>query len=203
MDKKNHWEDVYEKKKIDEVSWYQTRPEVSLRMIREVRLPLDAPIIDVGGGASTLVDHLVDLGFKDLTVLDLSGKALERARQRLGDKAEDIRWIEADILEFNPKQTYAFWHDRAVFHFLMDQEDKRKYLHALDRALQPSAYAMIATFALDGPEKCSGLPVCRYSFESLHQALGFGYQLVLKDEERHKTPAGREQSFIYSLFRKG
>ncbi len=203
MDKKAHWEDVYQSKKIDEVSWYQARPEFSLRMIKATKLSFDDPIIDVGGGASRLVDQLTELGFRNLTVLDISGKALEYAKQRLGDAGKNIEWIQADIVEFQPKQTYAFWHDRAVFHFLTDPSDRERYLKVMKGTLSHPGYVMIASFALDGPEKCSGLPVQRYSHQTLIRTLGSDYRLILKDQEIHDTPAGKQQSFIYGLFKTG
>ena len=202
MDKKSHWEDVYQNKKINEVSWYQDRPKISLRMIDAAKLSFDDPIIDVGGGASRLVDHLIELGFRNLTVLDISGKALEHAKQRLGNAGKNIKWVKADIVEFKPKATYAFWHDRAVFHFLTNLGDRQRYLETMRGALSHPAYAMIASFALDGPEKCSGLLVQRYSHEILEQTLGPDYHLIAKDQEMHLTPAGKPQSFIYDLFRK-
>ncbi|EKD42535.1 MAG: putative methylase protein [uncultured bacterium] len=201
MDKKSHWEDVYQNKKIDEVSWYQVRPEFSLRMIEAAKLSLQDPIIDVGGGASRLVDHLIELGFKNISVLDISEKALEHARQRLGDAGKNIEWIKADIVGFKPEKKYAFWHDRAVFHFLTDLKDREQYLETMQGALSSPGYVMIAAFAQDGPEKCSGLPVQRYSHETLIQTLGPDYHLILKDREIHETPAKKQQSFIYGLFR--
>lgn len=202
MDRKIHWEDVYDKKNVDEVSWYQAHPELSLHMIKFAKLSLDDPIIDVGGGASKLVDHLIELGFRNISVLDISENALDKTRQRLGDKGKNIQWLASDILEFNPKTPYLFWHDRAVFHFLTDLKERQQYLETMKRAIFHSAYAMIATFALNGPEKCSGLPVQRYSYESLEQTLGSDYHLMTKEQETHTTPAGKQQSFTYGLFKR-
>lgn len=202
MDQKNHWENVYEKKQIDEVSWHQAHPKLSLQMIQKAKLPLEAVLIDIGAGASKLVDDLIELGYNDLSVLDISGKALEHAKQRLGDKSKNVQWIESDILKFNSQKTYSFWHDRAVFHFITNPEDRQQYLNTMNRSLSPASFVMIATFALDGPEKCSNLPVHRYSHESLQETLGCDYRLIAKDQEIHVTPAGKSQSFIYGLFRK-
>ena len=202
MDNKTHWEEIYAEKKADEVSWYQSSSELSLRMVAAAELSLSDPIIDVGGGACKLVDQPATLGYKNLTVLDISAKALDHAKIRLSKTAEKIQWIESDINDFKPQCRYAFWHDRAVFHFLTDQNDRARYLEALNRSISPDGYVMIATFALDGPEQCSGLPVQRYSHELLEKTLGNDYQLILKDQESHLTPWGKEQKFIYGLFRR-
>lgn len=218
MDKKTHWEDIYVTKKSDEVSWYQTSPKLSLQMIRAAGLNPADPIIDVGGGVSGLVDHLVDLGYEDLTVLDISQEALGRTRQRLGGLEKKIDWIASDVTAFKPGRQYRFWHDRAVFHFLTDLEERKRYLQVMSRAVVGGGYVMIATFALDGPDKCSGLPVQRYSHESLQETLGpiaplglqgpnalplgSGFEMILKDREVHTTPWETTQSFIYALFRK-
>lgn len=202
MDKKTHWEEIYTESKPDEVSWYQSSPELSLRMIEAARLSLSNPIIDVGGGACKLVDQLAALGYKNLTVLDISAKALDHAKTRLGKAAKKIQWVESDVTEFKPKSRYALWHDRAVFHFLTNQNDRARYLEALNRSLSPGGHVVIATFALNGPEQCSGLPVQRYSHELLEKTLGNDYQLISKDQESHLTPWGKKQQFIYALFRR-
>src|SRR3990167_6928861 len=183
MDKKSHWEDVYIRKKPDEVSWYQVRPEYSLRMIEAAKLDRNAGIIDVGGGASSLADCLIHQDYRNLSVLDISRHALDRAKERIGHHAEKIKWIESDVTQFHSAETYHFWHDRAVFHFLTDPEDRERHLNAMSRSLGKNAHVMIATFALDGPEKCSGLPVQRYSHESLQKTLGMDYRLILTDQE--------------------
>jgi trans-aconitate methyltransferase len=202
MDKKTHWEDIYSKEKVDEVSWYQTQPSLSLHMIEAANLDRNAAIIDVGGGASRLIDNLIMQGYTNLTVLDISEKSLERAKERIGSASQNIQWVESDIADFNPHQKFQFWHDRAVFHFLTQPEDRTRYLEVMNQSLAAGAHIMIATFAPDGPEKCSGLPIQRYSHESLQQTLGPAYKLILQEQETHLTPAGGQQKFIYALFRK-
>ena len=202
MDKKAHWEEVYSKKQPGEVSWFQVHPDLSLRLIKAAKLDKTAPIIDVGGGASTLVDALLDEGYQNLSVLDISKEALAHAKRRLTARTENIKWFESDVTQFQPTQTYQFWHDRAVFHFLTDKDDRKRYLQVLAASLDKTGYAMIATFALNGPEKCSGLSVQRYSVESLQQTLGSDYQLILTDQETHLTPGGNQQRFVYCLFKK-
>ncbi len=199
---KKHWEEIYEESAPEEVSWYQTRPEISLKMIEAARLSISDPLIDVGGGASRLVDHLMDLGYTDLTVLDISGTALDRTKTRLGPAAKSVHWVETDITRFTPDRRYALWHDRAVFHFLTNPQDRTRYLDVLNRSVVPGGHVLIATFALDGPEKCSGLPVQRYSHELLQETLGNAYELVAKDRETHVTPWGKEQKFLFTLFRR-
>lgn len=202
MDQKKHWEKVYAEKTPEEVSWYQSSPNLSLKMIATTQLSLTDPIIDIGCGASTLLDHLVTLGYSDITVLDISKTALSCAQKRLGEAGKNIRWEEANICAFKPQHSYILWHDRAVFHFLTDPGERAQYLQVLNSSLAPGGYVILATFALDGPEKCSGLPVQRYSSELLKQTLGGSYQPLLQDQEIHRTPAGREQKFIYTLFKK-
>ncbi|HKJ87557.1 MAG TPA: class I SAM-dependent methyltransferase, partial [Gammaproteobacteria bacterium] len=163
MDRKQHWEDVYSRRSPEEVSWYQDRPDLSLKLMGEADISLDTPILDAGGGASNLVDHLLDGGYTDVTVLDLSATALEHARRRLGERAARVSWIEGDVTAFRPERAYGLWHDRAVFHFLTDPSDRAAYGEVLHRALPVGGRAVIATFGPDGPEKCSGLPVVRYS----------------------------------------
>ncbi|EKD88008.1 MAG: putative methylase protein [uncultured bacterium] len=202
MDKKDHWEDVYQRKKVDEVSWYQTKPECSLRLIASAKLNFKACIIDVGGGASKLVDCLLDQGYLNLSVLDISGKALSTTKERLGPRSHGIKWIETDILNFHPEDKFDFWHDRAVFHFLTDPKEKTKYLEIMGNSLNANAYVLIASFGLEGPEKCSGLSVQRYDPALLQQTLGSNYTLLSSEKEIHLTPSGSRQQFVYCLFRK-
>lgn len=196
--RKRHWEQVYQDKPEDTVSWFQVHPQISLELIQSCTLPAD-PLIDVGGGASRLVDHLLAEGYTDLTVLDLAEAALERAGARLGPAALKVQWLVADITRWWPQRRYRLWHDRAVFHFLTAAEERSAYLSVLEAALEPGAHAVIASFALDGPERCSGLPVQRYSPESLLQELGEGFRLLESREETHLTPTARLQRFQYSL----
>jgi SAM-dependent methyltransferase len=195
-----HWDSVYATKKSDEVSWYQARPGVSLEFIGRAVRSKDARIIDVGGGASRLVDALLDDGFQRVTVLDISPEALARAEERLGDRARLVTWIAADISRWTPPAPFDIWHDRAVFHFLVSLEDRRAYRTALAAALPLGGQAIIGTFASDGPEKCSGLPVARYEPETLGAELGPGFRLVESTHEDHPTPAGKVQRFQFSRF---
>lgn len=199
--RKEHWDAIYREKRPDEVSWFQETPALSLELIGSLGLSQDARIIDVGGGASRLVDGLVSAGFTHLSVLDLSAEALAHSKRRLGDKAP-VRWIEADITAFEPPEAYDVWHDRAVFHFLTSPEDRRKYAAALRKGLKPGGRLIIAAFSPDGPEKCSGLPIQRYDAALLLSTLGLGFSLLLQAEERHVTPWNAEQSFNYFLLKR-
>lgn len=195
-----HWDAVWSNQKADEVSWFQAEPTLSLQMIRRVADP-DAGIVDIGGGASRLVDHLLDAGYHDLTVTDIAAAALETARQRLGATAGQVTWIVGDATEFDPARSFDVWHDRAVFHFLVDAADRQRYLTALRNALAIGGHLVLATFGPDGPETCSGLPVRRYGIESMQDTLGTAFDLVDHDVELHVTPSGRTQRFVYGLFR--
>lgn len=203
MQVKSHWEHVYETKSVDAVSWFQPHAEQSLRLIRQTGLAPTASIIDVGGGASTLVDDLLDDGFRHVTVLDVSGAALAAARARLGERAASITWLEADITQVAlPRNAYDLWHDRAVFHFLTSDGDRRAYVAAVQRAVKPGGYVIVATFAEDGPLQCSGLPVVRYSPSALHAEFGATFSLERHEREEHHTPSGAVQKFIYCYCRK-
>jgi trans-aconitate methyltransferase len=202
LDRKQHWESVYREKAEDAVSWFQAHPEISLELIRAHCRPGEA-LVDVGGGASRLVDHLLAAGYADLTVLDISEAALERAGMRLGKAALRVQWRVADITSWQPERRYRLWHDRAVFHFLTEAADRDAYRRNLMQALAPGGHALIASFAPDGPERCSGLPVQRYSPESLARELGEGLRLRESRDETHLTPAGRLQRFQYSVFERG
>jgi ubiquinone/menaquinone biosynthesis C-methylase UbiE len=198
MQSKEHWEKVYSSKQADEVSWFQQHAELSLKIIRENDVPVDGQIIDVGGGASTLVDDLIDNGYSEITVLDLSAAALEKAKTRLGAKASSVRWLEADVLEFElPTNGYDVWHDRAVFHFLTSDTERHKYVQQVLRAVKPGGLVIVATFAEDGPQTCSGLPVRRYSTSALHSEFGKPFELLGSEPELHLTPAGKQQKFVY------
>ncbi len=202
MDHKSHWEHIYGNKLPTQVSWYQAHAERSLSLIRRVSPPPNGPIIDVGGGASTLIDDLLDAGYRDLTVLDLSAAALAKARARLGTRADRVRWIEADILDAPlPNSGYAVWHDRAVFHFLTAPADRARYVAQVRRAIRSGGYVLVATFADDGPTRCSGLEVQRYSPDALHAEFGAPFRLMASEREEHVTPAGVHQAFIYCLCR--
>lgn len=203
MNTKDHWEGVYTTKACTGVSWYQPHARTSLRFINEASLRQTDAILDVGGGASTLVDDLLGQGFTNLAVLDISAAALAAARARLGARAEQVRWIESNIVEarFEP-HSIDFWHDRAVFHFLTNPEERAAYVQKLTHSLKPGGLLLVATFADDGPTRCSGLPVARYSPEQLQAEFSPGFELVRTERETHLTPSGAEQKFVYGLFRK-
>ena len=204
MDQKKHWETIYQTKDVHTVGWFQVDARESLDLITRYAPDRTAPIIDVGGGASVLVDDLLSAGYTDLTVLDVSETALEISRQRLGDAAARVKWIVADVRDAPlPERRFTIWHDRAVFHFLTDATDRQAYVEQVQRTVRPGGYVLIATFAEDGPKTCSGLPVVRYSAESLHSEFGPAFRIVTSEHEDHHTPAGREQSFLYCLCRRG
>ena len=197
MSRKQHWEKVYDEKCVDEVSWYQAYPQVSLELIRETGLGPEAAVIDVGGGASVLVDHLLDAGFQRPAVLDISGSALRAARERLGDRAGEVDWIEADVTGFRAVRPFDLWHDRAVFHFLTEAEDRRFYLDALMETVRPGGHVVIATFSPEGPTQCSGLDIVQYDEARMRETVGDRLRLVGSRDEYHQTPAGKEQAFRY------
>ena len=193
-----HWEGVYGSRTFDQVSWYQPVPERSLRHIEDAKADRDAAIIDVGGGASTLVDHLLDAGFTDVTVLDISERALQQARHRLGAQEGAVNWVVADVRTFLPDREFSIWHDRAVLHFLTDADDRARYVEALRRALLPGATLVLSTFGPEGPLKCSGLQICRYDVDMLTELLGPCFELQDHEFEDHETPAGAKQQFLYT-----
>ena len=202
MDLKSHWEHIYRDKLPTQVSWYQPHALRSLDLIRRVNPPPDGVIIDVGGGASTLIDDLLDVGYHDLTVLDLSAAALAVARTRLGTRASTVRWVEADILNASlPETGYSVWHDRAAFHFLTAPTDRARYVAQVRQAVRPGGFVLVATFADDGPTRCSGLEVKRYSREALHAEFGAPFRLMASEREEHITPGGALQVFTYCLCR--
>lgn len=201
-DRKAHWEHVYSTKAVDAVSWFQEHAVRSLDLIRATGVAPDAAIIDVGGGASRLVDDLLAAGYRNLTVLDLSAAALAAAQQRLGSVAKKVQWIEADVTRAAlPAHHFDVWHDRAVFHFLTAPEDRAAYVRAVRDSLRPDGHVIIATFAEDGPTKCSGLPVMRYSPQALLAEFGPTFDLLRHDKEAHRTPSGAIQQFNYCHLR--
>jgi trans-aconitate methyltransferase len=203
MSDRSHWNAAYSRKDESELSWHQSDPSVSLELMKMAGLTAVTSVIDVGAGTSRLVDALLSKGLTDLTVLDVSDAALDATRSRLGSNAHLVTWITGDITRWRPTRTFDVWHDRAVFHFLVYPEDRAAYIANLSGALAAGGHAVIATFAPDGPLKCSGLPVARYSPELLAQTLGDRFVLVGKRVQRHTTPWGQPQSFQYSLFRRG
>ncbi len=202
MDRKAHWENVYSARQPTEVGWYQAVPDASLRMIQASGVGSGARVIDVGAGASTLVDALLERGFSRITVLDISEAALAAARLRLGQRAEAVKWVAADITAFRPTAPYDLWHDRAVFHFLTQEKDREKYLQVLGQGLKPGGQLIISTFAEDGPDQCSGLDVVRYSATRLASEVGQDYGLVEWFEDVHVTPGGGRQKFLFCRFRR-
>ena len=200
--RKRHWENVYCGKRDREFSWYQNLPSVSLELVELAGIRSDAAVIDIGGGTSLFSECLIEKGIGDISVLDLSQSALEESKRRLGSRGAGVCWLVADITTWRPKRQYDLWHDRAVFHFLVEKGDRAAYLDRLEQALKRDGFVIIATFAPDGPKKCSGLPVVRYSPDSLWEALGANYELVAHRLETHETPWGSKQSFQFSLFRK-
>ena len=197
----DHWDAVYEKKKADEVSWYEPRPEKSLDLIRSAGVRDADPIIDVGGGASRLVDELLAAGYGDLTVLDVSASVLEKVRRRLGSAPSPVTLLHRDVTAFQPVRQYALWHDRAVFHFLTRREDRERYVAALRRGVRPGGHIVMATFGPSGPERCSGLPTVRYDATTLATELGADFALVDSFLVVHRTPWNSEQQFLYCRFR--
>jgi len=201
-DRQAHWENVYTTKGEKEVSWFQENPAPSLDLIALTGLSEDAALIDIGGGASRLVDDLISRKFSRLTVLDLSGAALAAARKRLGDRGADVQWVIADVTKWEPTQTYDLWHDRAAFHFLTHHADQSAYVDRLKKALKPGGYVIIGTFAPDGPERCSGLPIVRHDATTLAAILGNEFVLIDTRRHDHATPWDAVQRFQFSTFRR-
>lgn len=202
VDDTKHWEDVWTRKKSNEVSWYQEYPKTSLELILSTNPSKDARIIDVGGGDSNLVDKLLDLGFKNITVLDISAKALQRAKERLGKRAEMVKWIECDVREFDTDNRYDIWHDRALLHFLISEEDLEHYTRLTRKHVKDGGCMILSTFSTNGPMMCSGLDTRQYSEESMKKLFSNGFEHIKSFEEEHKTPFGVNQIFIYTVFRK-
>jgi SAM-dependent methyltransferase len=201
-DRKDHWEAVYSTKAETGVSWYQDEPRLSLELIGAVAPPEGGRIIDVGGGASVLVDRLLGFPFGEFAVLDISEVALAKARARLGERAERVRWVVADVTEGPELGTFDIWHDRAVFHFLTDPDDRKSYVELAWKTVAEGGHLVIATFADDGPKRCSDLDVCRYDARSLASELGEGFSLMREARETHSTPWGSSQPFFYGVFRR-
>ena len=199
---KDHWEKVYGSKQPNEVSWTQEVPKTSLDFIGSFKLPKTAHIIDIGGGDSKLVDFLLAEGFENITVLDISAHALEKAKKRLGEKASKVNWVETDITAFEPSERFDVWHDRATFHFLTTEEQVVKYLSAARHGVKQGGYSVIGTFSDNGPEKCSGLPVKQYTEETLASELQTGFEKIKCVNEDHVTPFNTVQNFLFCSFRR-
>ncbi len=199
--RKNHWEHIYSTKQLNEVSWYQPTPETSLNFIKELNIPKTASIIDIGGGDSFLVDNLLELGYQNITVLDISKKAIERAKLRIGKQSERVKWIEADASDFNPTENYDLWHDRAAFHFLTDENEIENYLKSVKKGVKENGSLIIGTFSTDGPKKCSGIEITQYSEDSLLKKFSDFKKLNCQIIE-HKTPFNTIQHFTFCTFKK-
>lgn len=200
VERKEHWENIYNTKQPNEVSWTQAKPQTSIDFIEGFNLPKSASIMDVGGGDSNLVDFLLDLGYENITVLDISGKALERAKTRLGDKANNVTWIESDITEFNSSEKYDIWHDRAVFHFLTSNEDIFTYVNLVNNTVNKNM--VIGTFSTNGPLKCSGIEISQYDEESMTDLFNKNFRKMNCLLEDHTTPFDTQQNFIFCSFSK-
>jgi trans-aconitate methyltransferase len=200
MTNKNHWENVYETKNPDQVSWTQKKPQTSLDFITSFGLKKDAKIIDIGGGDSLLVDFLLNEGYENITVLDISEKALEKAKERLGEKAKKVHWISTDITAFEPAETYDIWHDRAAFHFLTTPEQISKYVEITEKAV--SKFMVLGTFSKNGPTKCSGLEITQYDEESMTKQFETSFETMNCTTEDHTTPFDTVQNFVFCSFKK-
>lgn len=202
FDRKNHWENIYETKALNEVSWFQPVPETSLQFFEQFHVPLDAAIIDVGGGDSLLVDYLLERGYQDITVLDISAAAIDRAKKRLGKNAEKVKWVIADAVHFQPTVQYDFWHDRAAFHFLTQEEEINNYLDTAQQYLKPNGILVIGTFSEQGPKKCSGIEIKQYSETAMTERLKKGFEKIKCITIDHKTPFDTIQNFVFCSFKK-
>lgn len=200
FDRKSHWNNIYEMKQTTEFSWYQADPTISLGLIDSCGIKPSDSIIDVGAGSSLLVDRLLQCGFERLTVMDISDSALSNSQQRLEALANKVEWVEADVTRFYSESKFDLWHDRAVFHFLTDENDRKKYIVSIESVLKPAGYVIIATFAVGGPEKCSGLPIVQYDAAKITAELGDKFDLIEERFEEHLTPTGKVQKFAYFLF---
>lgn len=202
QNRKEHWENIYQTKELTEVSWYQPTPETSLNFFTQFDVPLSAKIIDIGGGDSFLVDHLLELGYRDITVLDISSAAIDRAKQRLGKRASEVKWIVADASNFTPPEQYDFWHDRAAFHFLTDEQEITNYVETAHQNITPSGVLVIGTFSEQGPTKCSGIEIKQYSEETMTDSFGKLFEKIDCKTIDHNTPSGSIQNFVFCSFRK-
>jgi len=202
FNRKSHWENIYESKPLESVSWYQPNPETSLHFVHEFNIPKTAKIIDVGGGDSFFVDRLLDDGYEDVTVLDISQAAIERAKLRLGDRAGQVKWIVTDVTEFIPQESYDFWHDRAAFHFLTKEEEINQYIATAVKAVSHNGILVVGTFSDQGPLKCSGIDIRQYTERSMTEVFGEFFQKTACITVDHRTPFNTEQNFLFCSFRK-
>ncbi len=200
FDRHEHWEQIYRTKDIEQKSWFQPKPETSLDFFERLNVSKQAAIIDVGGGNSLLVDHLLDDGYEDITVLDISETAIQKAKDRLGERAEKVRWITSDVMEFKPERAYDVWHDRAAFHFLNDEDEIGKYIDLAGRGIAPGGYLVMGTFSTEGPDQCSGLNVHQYSEKKMTELWSGEFEKIECRSVNHTTPAGETQRFLFCSF---
>lgn len=202
FDRKKHWENIYQTKELKDVSWFQPTPETSLDFFKQFNVPTSAKVIDIGGGDSFLVDHLLDLGYQNISVLDISSAAIDRAKQRLGDKAKNVKWIVTDATTFKPTEKYDFWHDRAAFHFLTDEQEISNYLETARQYINSTGVLVIGTFSEQGPKKCSGIEIKQYSETTMTDRLKNFFERIKCITVDHKTPFDTIQNFVFCSFRK-
>ncbi len=202
MNTSQHWDEVYSTKAEDEVSWFQPYPKTSMEFVELFNLPLHANIIDIGGGDSHFVDALIDKGYRNIYVLDISGRAIEKAKERLGIKASKVHWIVCDVTEFEPSVQFDFWHDRGAFHFLTAKEKIYKYVSIAEDAIKKDGYLILGTFSESGPKKCSGLEIKQYSEASMSARFEVAFERVRCIHERHFTPLNAIQDFLFCSFNK-
>ncbi len=200
--RKDHWEHIYKNKQLAEVSWYQPVPQTSLDFVGQLGIRKTAKIIDIGGGDSFFVDELLDRGYTDITVLDISEAAIERAKERLGERADRVKWIVRDVVQFNPEEQYDLWHDRAAFHFLTREQDIVKYIETAGQCLGSSGYMVIGTFSEQGPKKCSGIEITQYSEESMENRFKDYFEKIKCVSVDHQTPFNTVQNFVFCSFKK-
>ncbi|PKV48269.1 nodulation protein S (NodS) [Aquimarina sp. MAR_2010_214] len=203
FDRKKHWETIYNTKELKDVSWFQKTPLTSIDLITQLELPKTSKIIDVGGGNSLLADHLLDLGYTNITVLDISETAINKAKERLGNLARNVIWIVADIANFMPTEKYDIWHDRAAFHFLNDKKEINHYMNSLEYGIQPNGFLIMGTFSENGPKKCSKIDITQYSETSMNNLVKNSFEKVKCTYIDHKTPFDTLQNFIFCIFKKG
>lgn len=202
FDRKKHWENIYQTKELKDVSWFQPTPETSMDFFKQFNVPTTAKVIDIGGGDSFLVDHLLDKGYQNITVLDISAAAIDKAKLRLGDKAKNVTWIVADAATFKPTEKYDFWHDRAAFHFLTDEHEISNYLETAQQSINPTGVMVIGTFSEQGPKKCSGIEIKQYSETTMTDRLKTFFEKIKCITVDHKTPFDTIQNFVFCSFRK-
>ncbi|AFU67862.1 protein with a methyltransferase domain [Psychroflexus torquis ATCC 700755] len=202
FNRKKHWETIYQTKQFEDVSWFQPTPETSLSFFKQLNIPTSAKIIDIGGGDSFLVDNLLNLNYQDLTVLDISATALDKVKQRLGERADKVKWIVADVATFRPTEKYDFWHDRAAFHFLTQELEIENYLNTVQKSIQPTGIFVIGTFSKQGPKKCSGIEIKQYSETTMTDRLAKFFEKIKCIKVDHKTPSDSIQNFIFCSFKK-